>query len=403
MANEEKELYKFVNDPKYRNKVIYKVHNDMDKAYNQRISTVKYECDKLMALRINEINRIAYSRWENFVDGKLLVNRVEGKIRINGYEWLFSSIKGASLNMISGCSVITTEQCKLESRTKKYGSLGGAVAGGMIAGPVGAVVGGVGLGKSKTKTNTKGTTFSDQIPTCTHLGVLVNIDGFVFEIVLISSRVYQSSITYKKALRNAQILIAQLCLLSKTPVPRSFIKPEHELSVKNIDLQIAQKKNELQQVINATPVYILPQMYRTKEQKEMSDYEYLQYLQSLDAERETRKVAEKQKRNEVNKVYKHQREQNKKNKDYTGTTKNVGSIIYNIIFWILSVINTLMAIASFGTLEIVRGIVFLFTGVLINPKFDAIISDKVFNIPKWVPVIISVVGFLIALFTFSIE
>ena len=36
MANEEKELYKFVNDPKYRSKVIAKIHKNSDNAYNKR-------------------------------------------------------------------------------------------------------------------------------------------------------------------------------------------------------------------------------------------------------------------------------------------------------------------------------------------------------------------------------
>ena len=35
MANEEKELYKFVNDPKYRSKVIAKIHKNSDNAYNK--------------------------------------------------------------------------------------------------------------------------------------------------------------------------------------------------------------------------------------------------------------------------------------------------------------------------------------------------------------------------------
>jgi len=35
MANEEKELYKFVNDPKYRSKVIAKIHKNSDNAYQE--------------------------------------------------------------------------------------------------------------------------------------------------------------------------------------------------------------------------------------------------------------------------------------------------------------------------------------------------------------------------------
>lgn len=93
-----------------------------------------------------------------------------------------------------------------KSKSKKRGSLGGAVVGGMVAGPIGAVVAGSALGKTRTKTT--GTTVSKQIPTCTHLGVLVNINGFVSEVVFISSQVDQSSITFSRAQSDAQNLIS---------------------------------------------------------------------------------------------------------------------------------------------------------------------------------------------------
>lgn len=41
MANEERELYKFVNDPKYRDKVIAKIHKNDDNAYNKRIKQIE--------------------------------------------------------------------------------------------------------------------------------------------------------------------------------------------------------------------------------------------------------------------------------------------------------------------------------------------------------------------------
>ena len=47
MANEEKELYKFVNDPKYRSKVIAKIHKNSDNAYNKRIKKIEHERDAL--------------------------------------------------------------------------------------------------------------------------------------------------------------------------------------------------------------------------------------------------------------------------------------------------------------------------------------------------------------------
>lgn len=123
--------------------------------------------------------------------------------------------------------------------------MGWAVAGGVVAGPVGAVVAGTTLGKTKTK----GSSVSNQIPTCDHLGVFVTIDGFVQEVVFISSPVDQTSPAFSRAQRDAQNLIAQLSVLSRTPVPESFIRPEDESSVKVIDAQIVDKEQELQKVI----------------------------------------------------------------------------------------------------------------------------------------------------------
>lgn len=59
MANEEKELYKFVNDPKYRSKVIAKIHKNSDNAYNKRIKKIEHERDALSKKRTREITRIA--------------------------------------------------------------------------------------------------------------------------------------------------------------------------------------------------------------------------------------------------------------------------------------------------------------------------------------------------------
>ena len=64
MANEEKELYKFVNDPKYRSKVIAKIHKNSDNAYNKRIKKIEHERDALSKKRTREITRIANDRWE---------------------------------------------------------------------------------------------------------------------------------------------------------------------------------------------------------------------------------------------------------------------------------------------------------------------------------------------------
>ena len=68
MANEEKELYKFVNDPKYRSKVIAKIHKNSDNAYNKRIKKIEHERDALSKKRTREIMRIANDRWAWLAD-----------------------------------------------------------------------------------------------------------------------------------------------------------------------------------------------------------------------------------------------------------------------------------------------------------------------------------------------
>ncbi len=68
MANEEKELYKFVNDPKYRSKVIAKIHKNSDNAYNKRIKKIEHERDALSKKRTREITRIANDRWKGNIE-----------------------------------------------------------------------------------------------------------------------------------------------------------------------------------------------------------------------------------------------------------------------------------------------------------------------------------------------
>ena len=242
---EEKEKIRFENDPKYREKVIAKVHKEQDALYNKRIKQAENERDSLVVARTQEINRIVNDRWENIANGKLMVNRTEGKIRISNSESLFSSIRGASVNMQPGVRVVTTEQ----SKSKKHTSIGGAIVGGALLGPVGAVAGGVGLGKTKTH----GTASSNQIQTCLHLGVMVDIDGFVSEVVLISGQVDQSSKEFLNAQSQAQKIISLLGSLSKTPVPSSFIcmkiiyevpSVEKEIAA-NVDLTIPNKFNQI--------------------------------------------------------------------------------------------------------------------------------------------------------------
>lgn len=288
------------------------------------------------------------------------------------------------------------------------------MVGGMVAGPIGAVVAGSALGKTKTKTT--GSTVSNQIPTCTHLGVLVNINGFVSEVVFISSQVDQSSMIFSKAQSEAQNFISQLGVLAKTPVPVSFLRPEDEVSVKAIDSQINVKQQELQDAIADRPVYVLPDMYRTEENREMSDDDYINYLVSTDAQRMTeraaneaafkkeqaeKKAAEKAKRTEEKTVRRHSAAQKVAEANYWGKAKSIGRILGKIVFWILSIFLLLFAIVSFTTSGgILSGILFLLTAVCVNPLMTGFITNKWKKIPIWFLIIALIVGFLAGILTF---
>ena len=413
MANEEKELYKFVNDPKYRSKVIAKIHKNSDNAYNKRIKKIEHERDALSKKRTREITLIANDRWESLAGGSIGVNQTEGKIQINNTTVLFSSIRGAEMNMMTGCRVVTRESSKTKS--KKQASLGGAVAGGMLFGTLGAAVGAVGLGEMDGKTT--GTTVSDQIPTCTHLGIMVNIDGFMSEVVLLSNQVDQTSAAFINARNEAQSIIAQLGKLAKMPVPSHFLQPEEEQSVKEIEAQIAAKQSELQIAINDRPTYDIPAMYRTPEQQEMSDEQYLQYLNNTDAQRMSESAAHEdalkgtqaeqkavwQTKSEAERAERNAHiEQRVDNAGYLSTLSSVATLIYNIIFWFLSVFVLLFAIAGFANAGIVSGIIYLITAIMINPLVGDHIRDKGAAFPKWAVIIILIVGFLAGALTFPI-
>lgn len=413
MANEEKELYKFVNDPKYRSKVIAKIHKNSDNAYNKRIKKIEHERDALSKKRTREITCIANDRWESLAGGSIGVNQTEGKIQINNTTVLFSSIRGAEMNMMTGCRVVTRESSNTKS--KKHVSLGGAVAGGMLFGPLGAAVGAVGLGEMDGKTT--GTTVSDQIPTCTHLGVMVNIDGFMSEVVLLSNQVDQTSAAFINARNEAQSIIAQLGKLAKMPVPAHFLQPEEEQSVKEIEAQIAAKQSELQIAINDRPTYDIPAMYRTPEQRGMSDEQYLQYLNNTDAQRMSESAAHEdalkgtqaeqkavwQTKSEAERAERNAHiEQRVDNAGYLSTLSSVATLIYNIIFWFLSVFVLFFAIAGFANAGIVSGIIYLITAIMINPLVGDHIRDKGAAFPKWAVIIILIVGFLAGALTFPI-
>lgn len=277
MTKEEKELFRFVSEPKYREKVLVKFKKEEDIQYQNSVKIAQNERDRLINLRKQEIDRIENSRWEVYANGQLRINWVEGCVIINNAKVMFSNIRGAELNIKDGFRTVTTETLI----TKKKPSVGGAVAGGLIGGKTGAVIGGAVLNKAKTINNV----YTNSIPICNHMGVMIDIDGFKQEVILINSTIDQSNGIYMSAYSEAQQIIMRLREVSATPVPQSFIPPHEMQSVKDIEKQIDIANDRLNYVTNNKPQYKIPTIYRTKEQVHMTDEEYLNYLQQEDRKR----------------------------------------------------------------------------------------------------------------------
>ena len=391
-----KELTKFLSNPKYRERVIERIHKDADKAYNKRIKEIEVQKNRQIKERNAELVRLEKSRWQD-IGGNVFVNKTEGKVRINNSEVLFSDIKGAEMNIVYGSRIITTSNEK--TKTKKHASLGGALVGGLAFGAAGAVVGGVGLAKTKGKTT--GKTISNQIPTCLHLGVNVNLNGFVSEVVLLSHQVDQSGIEFIKAQSSAQNLISQLGTLANMPVPETYIRVEDEPSVKSIENRISETERNLKIAIENRPVYAIPNLYRTEEQKEMTDAQYLKYLSNTDTERAQEysriKEEEKQRRNEERAKKRAEWKESIMALDYVDSVKRAGSILGNVFLWCISIIIFLFAVIEFSQKGMGSGILMLFSSIIFNPIGKRMLKEKAKVLPYWLCVVLAVVCFFAAL------
>ncbi|MBR1971315.1 MAG: hypothetical protein IJ938_05385 [Clostridia bacterium] len=365
-----KELMRFVLNPLEREKILYNFRIEEDNKYKLKIESAEKELKNIKNAKFNEIKRIENLRWEEVVPGRFAINRVEGLIRVNFTRIPFDAIKGAELNVQYGFRTITS----YDLNSKNHASLSGALVGGVLFGPVGAAVGGMG------KSTTKGVSQSNQITTCISLGVLVNVDGFKYEIVVLNEQVDESSEAYNSAVSFAQSIITKLNILSKTPVPNDYIKVEDEESVIAYDSIIALKEEELQKAIADKPTYKLPSKYRTLEQMYMSDEEYLKFLRQNDLEHN--RAIDISKLTEIDLI-----EQT--------TSQKIFTVIGDVIFWILSIFLGLMSIAGFGMDDTLAGFVFLTTGLLINPKIYKLINKKLFRVGRWICWLLFIVGLIV--------
>ena len=211
---------KFAYDPLYRNKVLGKIRKDADDAYERRISNCQANLEDLEDERAEEIQRLTAVRWEVMADGAVKYNMTEGKLKINGTQCLFYDIIGAELN-----------------KEDSYR---------MVAGK-----------PTKDQPNPP----SVKVPTCNHLGVLVNINGYQSEVELLKVTADQTDKAYTRAVKEAKDIINKLRYLATVPVPVHFLPVEDEASVLKIDDKIIEAQRELDAAKADKPSYDVPAQY----------------------------------------------------------------------------------------------------------------------------------------------
>ena len=121
-------------------------------------------------------------------------------------------------------------------------------------------------GESVNKTTVKSsarkeTSITNKIPTSSHVGVVVDIDGFKNEIILLNKTVDQDSNEFRKVTQKAQTIISKLQYLSTIPVPESFLKVEEEQSVIDLQNKIDDAYKKLEAAKANTPTYDIPSKY----------------------------------------------------------------------------------------------------------------------------------------------
>ena len=211
---------KFEYDPLYREKVMSKIRKNADDAYERRINNCQVNLENLEDDRAEEIQRLTAARWEIMGGGAVKFNMTEGKLKINGTQCLFSDIIGAELN-------------KEDSYRKVAGK------------------------PTKDQPNPP----SVKVPTCNHVGVLVNISGYQSEVELLKVTVDQTDKTYTRAMKDAKDIINKLRYLSTVPVPMDYLPVEDEATVLAIDDKIIEAQRELDAAKADKPTYDVPSQY----------------------------------------------------------------------------------------------------------------------------------------------
>ena len=211
---------KFEYDPVFRNKIESKVRKDADDAYERRIKNCQANLADLEDKRAAEIQRLTDARWEAVGDTGVKFNMTEGKVLVNGTEYLFTAIISAELNKEDSYRLVA--------------------------------------GKA-TKENPDPD--SVRVETCNHVGVMVNIGGYQSEVVLLKTTADQTDKVYTKAMNNASEVIKKLRYLATVPVPESFLPVEDEASVIAIDEKIIEATRELDAAKADKPTYDIPSQY----------------------------------------------------------------------------------------------------------------------------------------------
>lgn len=401
--NEEKELIKFINDPTYREKALTKAYKKQDKKYEKDLNLLSKEHDQLVSKKYEIISKNSRARLdEGYADGNLIINNTEGKIYLNANAknvYLFSSIGATELNFIQGARIESNETTK----GKKNASLGGAMLGGLVGGSLGATIGGSSLGKTTYNTSS----VTNQIATCQHLGVFVQLDDQVQEIVLINSQIDQASNRFIEKYKEAQTIIIRLNKLAKTPVPTDFIPVEEMDNVIECQKKIDEKLAEYNNLKNKKPPYTIPDIYRIKDKSNLSDSEYLQYLKENDEKRlQEEKIQRLQKLEDEARLQEEKIQRLKNLKDeaiFTGQSvkqraKKVANSAWTIVKWIIGLWIAIAGSALICSKYYVAGGINLCTGIFFLPAIQKKLKNEEVHIPNWLPVTLLCIGLVISTF-----